>query len=87
MARSTCRDCNRHVAVAVVEGRRVILDPEPIRVIRMERGFSGEPELARRLHAERCTDYQEQDRKNRLRAEMREYTQRHGSRSGRRTGM
>ncbi len=95
MARSTCRDCNRNVAVTMVDGRPVALDPEPIMVVRLSRGGGrlsspdSPPFAARRIHAERCADYQEQDRRERLRSEMREYTHRHGrtAKPSRRTGM
>lgn len=89
MARTTCRDCNRNIMMARVGGELVATDPELITVVpaRNETRGDGEPRIrmaesstfARRLHSERCSEYQEQARRERIAAEMREFTKKQSS--------
>lgn len=88
MARTTCRDCNRNIMMARVGGELVATDPELITVVpARNEARSGEPRIrmaesstfARRLHSERCMEYQEQARRERIAAEMREFTKKQES--------
>lgn len=90
MAKNTCRDCNRNVVMVRIGGNLVATDPELIMVVparertpspRAEQSgivMASRQTFARRVHAERCADYKEQDRRDRLSAEMREYNRKHG---------
>lgn len=87
MAMSTCRDCNRIVLMVRLSGSLVATDPELIHVVPAQHvGGSGGGSVrmgtattpARRLHSERCHDYQDEGRKKRLRLEMAEFTKQNG---------
>jgi len=69
-SKSTCRDCQHTIQLVEVEGRRVVLDAEMLSVVPVG---TSEPVMARRVHAELCSTYKEQDAKRRLRDEMRDY--------------
>lgn len=92
MAKTTCRDCNRTVVMVRVGGDLVATDPELITVVAArERSPAGRdmPGIvmasrqtwARRVHAERCTEYREQARRERIAQEMREFSARNGNQS------
>jgi len=82
------------VLFARVGGQLVATDPELILVVPASRRTSASAAsnldaagglrmatsqtYARRVHAERCEDYQQQARKDRLAAEMRAFTNMHG---------
>lgn len=66
--KSTCRKCNRTVHIDIVDGLQVETDPELISVIVFEKRNAC-VEHARRLHAERCEDYQQEAKKTKLQAE------------------
>ena len=86
MAKSTCQACHRTVLMVSIAGQQVATDPELISVVRATQrppsdasdgpriAMANKTDMARRLHAERCEDYQNQARRERLSAEMREYT-------------
>lgn len=85
MAKATCQACNRTVLLVTIGGEQVATDPELISVIgatqRLDSGDGGPrlrmataTALARRVHAERCEDYQNQARRERLSAEMKQFT-------------
>lgn len=90
MAKSVCKDCNMTVVMATVRGELVATDPELITVITARQTgpspasdqssiqMNTSKSFARRVHAERCQDYQERAKKERLLAEQREYTRKHG---------
>lgn len=89
MAKSTCRDCNRTVMMADLNGTPTALDPELIRVVAAtERAsvgrdlpllaMAGRTTFARRLHAERCQGYQDQARRDRIAVEQRAYNEKNG---------
>lgn len=81
-ATATCKECRRMVHLVTVDGERVATDPEVLSVVRYGRAPS--IDRARRLHSERCEDYQQQARRTANTAEMRRYTQRQQQRQGRR---
>lgn len=68
--RTVCRKCNRNITIAVVRGEPVELDPELITVSPMAGGVTL---VARRVHAEKCTEYQEAQRRERIAREKKEY--------------
>lgn len=89
MPRSTCRDCNRNVILVRIGGELVATESELITVVPAERkSYQGDLQertvmassttYARRLHSERCSEYVEQARRERIAGEMREYNQRQG---------
>lgn len=93
MSKATCQACNRTVLLVTVGGEQVATDPELINVVRATQRsgsgsgprlrMAGSTELARRVHAERCTDYQEQARRALLQAEMRKFTSNERSKTNR----
>jgi hypothetical protein len=85
MAKSTCQACSRTVLMINIGGQNIATDPELISVVRVTQRMgdgndvprlemASKTDFARRLHAERCEDYQNQARRERLAAEMRQYT-------------
>lgn len=101
MAKTTCEDCHRTVFVVQTAAGPVTTDPELISVVTAKRRadtgaeipggairMSATTTFARRLHAERCTDYQEIARKERLSEQMRAFTarQKREPRARRKTG-
>lgn len=87
MAKNTCRDCKRMVILVRLDGELVATDPELINVVPAQHvmGSNGgsvrmaaAATPARRLHAERCETYQDEARRERMRAEMAEYNKQNG---------
>src|SRR5882762_2870700 len=85
MAKSTCQECHRTILMANIGGQLVATDTELISVVRVRQRtgdgsdlprleMASKTDFARRVHAERCEDYQNQARRERLSAEMRAYT-------------
>lgn len=83
MAKTTCQNCKRTVLMVDVGGELVATDPEVKQVITATHRPGNEGGSirmanritpARELHASRCEDYQNQERKQRLVEEMREFT-------------
>jgi hypothetical protein len=64
--KATCRNCNRTVILAEIDGRKVDMDPELINVV----PFNGKAiaMLARRVHADMCQRYQIEAERAKLRA-------------------
>jgi hypothetical protein len=87
MAKNVCKDCNMTVVMTKIGSELVATDPELITVV-TARHVTGEvtggirmstsTTPARRLHAERCADYQESARRKRLADEQRAYNKQHG---------
>lgn len=99
MPKSTCNRCNRNILLVRVGGDLVATDPELMSVIpatdrqpspRSEQSrieMAHRQTFARRLHAERCDSYQEQDRRDRILAEQREYNRKNGRSPRRNQGL
>lgn len=65
----TCRKCNRTIhVVTTAGGLQIETDPELMSVVLFEKRDPG-VEHARRLHSERCEDYQQQAKKAALQVE------------------
>jgi hypothetical protein len=90
MAKNTCRDCNRNVLLVRVGGELVATDPELISVVTAQsRTYVGDESgsrvvmatkatFARRLHAERCSEYVEAARRDRIAADLRAFNKKNG---------
>lgn len=89
MAKATCPDCKRIVIMAEIGGTLVATDPELMTVVPARQRSSPSSDLpsirmahtqtyARRVHAERCADYQEQARRDRIAADLRAFNRKHG---------
>lgn len=87
MAKSICQSCKRNVMLVSIGGESTAFEPELIKVVRATSRqdpsadgpriyMSNKIDYARRLHAERCEDYQNQARRERLSSDMRKFTAR-----------
>jgi len=84
---ATCGACHRMIHwVQLASGDRVATEPEIINVVvtrgRLHPGALRDtmPRQARRLHAERCEDYQNQARRAETTAELKRYNARQAKR-------
>jgi hypothetical protein len=81
ITKATCGACERHIhMVPSGDGGTLAVDPELISVIP---AGGGAPAHANRVHAELCTNYQQQRSKERHLAELRAYNRRAAGRDGR----
>jgi hypothetical protein len=87
MPKNTCQSCNRTVMLVEIGGEMVATDPELINVVpatHVQGDGSGGIRMstrttpARRIHAERCEDYQNQTRRDRIAADLRAYNDKNG---------
>ena len=84
MAKTICNKCHRHVVLTRIDGQLVAADPELISVVTAVRHgtqMAGEAVFARRIHSDRCDDYQSQARRDRIAADMRSYNKRNPKRN------
>lgn len=92
MPKSTCQACKRTVLMVPIGGELVATDPELMNVVpathvmgdsgsSIRMGTRSTP--ARRLHVERCEDYQNQARRERIQTEMRQFNAKQQGRAGR----
>lgn len=90
MPKTTCRDCNRNVLLVRVGGELVATDPELMSVVpaqnKMYQGSDSGSRVvmgtkatyARRLHSERCSEYVEAARRDRIAADLRAFNKKNG---------
>jgi hypothetical protein len=80
MVKTTCRDCDRSIQLIPVGDRLVAVETELIEIVPASRGQGAgrSPGVVegRRPHSALCLGYREEARRNKVRAEMREYTAR-----------
>ena len=96
MPKSTCQACKRTVLMVPIAGELVATDPELINVVPATHvtgdgsggiRMSQRTTPARRLHVERCSDYVEQARREKLAREQREYNRQNGRQPRRNSGL